>query len=68
MVTQTPKTLSMNYKDLLVAIDLLFCLENKITVELLVLINEELAGDFHFLCQGNCVKCQNRQQPWSNNV
>lgn len=57
MVTHIPKILSMNCKDLLFGIDLLFCLENKITVELLVLINEELAGDFHFLCQGNCVKC-----------
>lgn len=57
MVTQTPKILSMNYKDLLVGIDLFFCLENKITAELLLLINEELAGDFHFLCQENCVKC-----------
>lgn len=57
MVTQIPKIFSMNYKGLLVGIDLLFCLENKITVELLVLINEELAEDFHFLCQDNYVKC-----------
>lgn len=57
MVTHIPKILSMNCKDLLFGTDMLFCLENKITVELLVLINEELAGDFHFLCQGNCVKC-----------
>jgi len=68
MVTQSPKILSMNYRDLLVVVDLLFCLENKITGELLVLINEELSGDFCFLCQGNSVKCYSRQQPWSNNV
>lgn len=57
MVTQTPKILSMNYKDLLVGTELPFCLGNKTTVELLVLINKELAGDFSFLCRGNCVKC-----------
>lgn len=57
MVTQTHKILSMNCVGLLVGIDLLFCLENKIPVELLVLINEELAADFGFLCQSNRVKC-----------
>lgn len=39
--TQAPKTLNMNYKSLLVGTDLLFCLENKISEELLVLINKE---------------------------
>lgn len=40
IVTQTPKILSMTCEGWLLGIDSLFCLENKITVELLVLINE----------------------------
>lgn len=54
IVTQTPKILSMTCEGWLLGIDSLFCLENKITVELLGLINEEIAGALHFLCQGKC--------------
>lgn len=54
IVTQTPKILSVTCEGWFLGIDSLFCLENKITVELLVLINKEIAGALHFLCQAKC--------------